>query len=111
VFALCLLGAASFAGIGLLVASRAKNTETANGLVNLVQLPMYLLSGVFFSASRFPDWAQAPLRFLPLTALNDALRAVINEGSSLPALWLPIAILAGWGLVSGGLALKLFKWV
>ncbi len=111
VFALCLLGAACFAGIGLLCASRAKNTETANGLVNLVQLPMYMLSGVFFSSSRFPDWAQLPIHLLPLTALNDALRGVINEGQSLAALPLPLFTLGVWGFVSGFLALKLFRWV
>jgi ABC-2 type transport system permease protein len=111
VFALCLLGAGSFAGVGLLAASRAKNTETANGLVNLVQLPMYLLSGVFFSASRFPEWAQAPIHLLPLTALNDALRGVINEGLALPSLWGPIAVMAVWGILSGGIALRIFKWV
>ncbi len=111
VFTLCLIGAASFAGIGLLVASRAKNTETANGLVNLVQLPMYLVSGVFFSASRFPAWAQVPIRFLPLTALNDALRGMINEGLGLAGVGLPLLVLAGWGLLSGAVALKIFKWV
>jgi ABC-2 type transport system permease protein len=111
VFGLCLLGAACFAGIGLLCASRAKNTETANGLVNLVQLPMFLLSGVFFSSSRFPDWAQGPIHLLPLTALNDALRGVINEGQGLAALSAPVLVLAIWGLVSGGLALRLFRWV
>jgi ABC-type multidrug transport system permease subunit len=111
VFALCLLGAACFAGIGLLCASRAKNTETANGLVNLVQLPMYMLSGVFFSSSRFPDWAQTPIRLLPLTALNDALRGVINEGQGLAALSLPILIIVIWGFASGFMALRLFRWV
>ena len=110
VFGLCLLGAACFAGIGLLCASRAKNTETANGLVNLVQLPMYMLSGVFFSSSRFPDWAQAPIHLLPLTALNDALRGVINEGQSLAALSLPLLTLGVWGFVSGFIALRLFRW-
>ena len=111
VLGLCLLGAACFAGIALLCASRAKNTETANGLVNLVTLPMFLLSGVFFSSSRFPDWAQVPIHLLPLTALNDALRGVINEGQSLAALSGPVLLLAIWGLLGGGLALRLFKWV
>lgn len=111
VLALCLLGAGCFAGIGLLCAVRASNSETANGLVNLVQLPMYLLSGVFFSSSRFPQWAQRPIHLLPLTALNDALRGVINEGQSVGTLWLPIAVMLGWGLLSGIVALRWFKWV
>ncbi|HEY8534891.1 MAG TPA: ABC transporter permease, partial [Vicinamibacterales bacterium] len=73
----CLVGALSFGGIGLLVASRAKTVEAVSGLLNLVMLPMWLLSGVFFSASNFPDAMQPVIQALPLTGLNDALRAVM----------------------------------
>ncbi len=79
VLALSVVGALTFAGLGLLVASRARNTQTAGGLMNLVMLPMFLLSGVFFSSANFPDAIQPALRALPLTALNDALRAVVNR--------------------------------
>ncbi|HYG68741.1 MAG TPA: ABC transporter permease, partial [Anaeromyxobacteraceae bacterium] len=74
------LGALAFAGLGLLVASRARNTQTVGGLINLVMLPMFVLSGVFFSSANFPEKLQPLIRALPLTALNDALRAVMNEG-------------------------------
>jgi ABC-type multidrug transport system permease subunit len=79
-----LLGAVCFAGLGLLVASRAQKIETVTGLMNVVQMPMFVASGVFFSAERFPESLQPAIRLLPLTALNDALRAVILEGASLP---------------------------
>ncbi|MBV9948195.1 MAG: ABC transporter permease, partial [Myxococcales bacterium] len=77
----CLLGAATFGGLGLLVASRAENTQTAGGLMNLVMMPMFICSGVFFSTANFPDAMQPALRALPLTALNDALRVIVNDGA------------------------------
>lgn len=106
---LCLLGAMSFAGIGLLLASRTQNAETVSGLINLLLFPMTLLSGVFFSTARFPDWLQGPIRYLPLTALNDALRAVYN-GSTLAPSALPLAVLGLLGLGCFLIALKTFKW-
>ncbi len=78
--------------------------------MNLVMLPMWLLSGSFFSASRFPEFLQPLIKVLPLTALNDTLRAVMNDGASLWANAAGVAILCGWGLVSFLLALKIFRW-
>ena len=108
--AVALLGSLSFAGLGLLVAARAKTIEAASGLMNLVMVPMWLLSGVFFSADRFPSAAQPLIRALPLTALNDALRAVMLEGKGPAAVAVPAAILAAWGLASFAVALKIFRW-
>jgi ABC-2 type transport system permease protein len=105
-----LLGAFAFAGIGLLVASRAQNTQTVGGLMNLVMMPMFVGSGVFFSASNFPDALQPFLRALPLTALNDALRAVVNEGAGLPAIGSQMALLVGYAVVTMVAALRLFRW-
>lgn len=110
VTALALLGAFSFAGLGLLVASRARKVETVSGLMNLVMMPMFVASGVFFSSDRFPDVVQPFVKALPLTALNDALRAVILEGADLSSQLTRIAILAAWGVVSFALALRLFRW-
>ena len=109
-FALALLGALSFGGLGLLLASRARTIEAVSGLMNLVMLPMWVLSGVFFASTNFPDPMQPFIHLLPLTALNDALRAVINEGVALTAVSTEIAILASWGLVSFVLSLRLFRW-
>jgi ABC-type multidrug transport system permease subunit len=105
-----LLGSWSFSGLGLLVASRAQNSETASGLMNLVTMPMMGLSGVFFSASNFPGWMQPALKVLPLTALNDGLRAISIDGASIASLGLELGILAAWGLVSYVVALRLFRW-
>jgi len=105
-----ILGALSFAGLGMLVASRARTIEAVSGLMNLVMLPMWILSGTFFSYARFPDALQPFVKALPLTALNDALRAVMIDGSSLAQLGAPLAVVAGWGLVSFALALKIFRW-
>jgi ABC-2 type transport system permease protein len=105
-----LIGSASFAGLAVLVASRAQNNETVSGLMNLVMLPMFVLSGVFFSSAHFPDVMQPLIRVLPLTALNDGLRAVIVDGAGLGALGVPLAVLAAWGVISFGIGLRLFRW-
>ena len=110
VLALALLGSWSFAGLGLLCAARAQNSETANGLINLVTLPILVLSGVFFSASKFPHVIQPIIRMLPLTAFNDALRHVVNDGASIFSQGFPLAVLVGWGVITTALALRLFRW-
>jgi ABC-2 type transport system permease protein len=107
---ICLAGSASFAALAILVASRAQNTETVGGLMNLVMMPMFVLSGVFFSASHFPSLMQPLIGALPLTALNDGLRAVIVDGAGLTALGGPLVVLGVWGVVSFLLGLRLFRW-
>jgi ABC transporter DrrB family efflux protein len=104
------IGAFSFAGIGLLVASRAKTVEAVSGLMNLVMLPMWILSGVFFSYARFPEAMQPFVRALPLTALNDALRGVIVDGTALTGIATPLGIVVAWGAVSFLVAVKIFRW-
>jgi ABC-type multidrug transport system permease subunit len=105
-----LLGGASFAGVGLLVASRAQTIETASGLMNLVMLPMWILSGVFFSSERFPEAVQPFINLLPLTALNQLLRGIMLEGQSLAGLWPQVAILAAYGTLTFAIALRVFRW-
>lgn len=109
-FVVAAVGGLSFAGIGMLAASRAQKLETISGLMNLIMLPMWLLSGVFFSASRFPDIMQPFIQALPLTQLNDALRAVMLEGATLWAIKIPLLILVAWGLTCFTLALRWFRW-
>jgi ABC-type multidrug transport system permease subunit len=111
VAALIVLGAMTFSGLGLLVACRAQTLETISGLMNLVMLPMWMLSGIFFSSERFPDVVQPIIRALPLTPLNSALRAVFLEGADLVSQWDRIAILMAWTVVSFALALRWFRWV
>jgi ABC-2 type transport system permease protein len=105
-----LAGAFAFAGIGLLFGCRTEKTETASGLINSVMLPMYLLSGVFFSSERFPDEIQPLIQMLPLTALNDALREVMLEGGGLAEVAGHLVLLAAWALITFTLALRWFRW-
>jgi ABC-type multidrug transport system permease subunit len=105
-----LVGAMTFAGMGLLVAARPRSIEAVSGWMNFVMLPMWLLSGSFFSYARFPEILHPFIRALPLTALNDALRSVMNEGAPLPDSLTELTVLAAWGVISFLLALKMFRW-
>jgi ABC-2 type transport system permease protein len=105
-----LVGATAFSGIGLLIACRANKTETVSGLMNLVMLPMWLLSGTFFSSRRFPDVAQPFIQALPLTQVNDALREVMLEGASITTVAWRLLILAAYGVVCFLVALRYFRW-
>jgi ABC-2 type transport system permease protein len=104
------LGSLTFGGVGLLTASRAQKIESISGLINLVMMPMWIFSGVFFSYERFPAVIHPLIKVLPLTALNDALRASILEGTPLTHQWPRLLILALWGGISFALALKWFRW-
>jgi ABC-2 type transport system permease protein len=104
------LGAVTFSGLGLLIASRAKTIEAVSGLMNVVMVPMWIFSGIFFSSERFPAAAQPYILAMPLTALIRALRAVMLEGATLGSQWLMLAILAAWATVTFILALRWFRW-
>ena len=104
------IGAIAFGGLGLLTASRAQKIESVSGLINIVMMPMWIFSGVFFSYERFPAAVQPFIKALPLTALNDALRATILEGSSLFSQSGRILVLALWGGISFLVALRWFRW-
>jgi ABC-type multidrug transport system permease subunit len=108
--AICLLGALAFVALGLLIASRPKTIEGASGLMNLAIVPMWIFSGVFFSSENFPNAVQPFIQALPLTALNDALRANMLRGAGLEVVGPEIAIILAWTIVSFVLALRLFRW-
>jgi ABC-2 type transport system permease protein len=105
-----LVGALAFSGLGLLTAARPRTIEGVSGIMNLVMVPMWVLSGIFFSTERFPAALQPLVKALPLTALNDALRKVMLEGAGFTALGPQLLNLALWGAISFVLALKLFRW-
>jgi ABC-type multidrug transport system permease subunit len=105
-----LLGALAFGGLGLLLASRPRTIEGVSGLMNLAMLPMWVLSGVFFSSENFPDLMQPFIRALPLTMLNEALRGVMLDGASVAALWPQTAGLILWGIGCFAVAVKIFRW-
>ena len=110
ILAIGTIGSLGFSGLGLLTASRAQKIESVSGLINLVMMPMWIFSGVFFSYERFPAAIQPFIKALPLTALNDALRATILEGASFSAQSGRLLVLALWGGVSFVLALRWFRW-
>jgi len=104
------LGATCFSGLGLLAASRARTSEGVSGIINVIMMPMLILSGVFFSVERFPDAAQLFIRALPLTAVNDALRAVYNDGSGLLAVLPELGVVTLWTFGAFFAALRIFRW-
>jgi ABC-2 type transport system permease protein len=104
------IGSLTFGGVGLLTASRAQKIESVSGLINLVMMPMWIFSGVFFSYERFPAVIHPLIKALPLTALNDALRASILEGTPLFHQWPRLLVMVLWGGISFALALKWFRW-
>lgn len=106
----CLVGGAAFAGLGLLLASRAKTLEAISGLMNIVMIPMWICSGVFFSYERFPDAVLPLIRALPLTALNDALRAVMNDGLGIVEVAPQLLNLIAWTVATYVVGLKIFRW-
>jgi ABC-type multidrug transport system permease subunit len=105
-----LIGSVAFGAFGLMLGSRVRTFEAASGLMNVAMLPMWLLSGVFFSASNFPDAVQPAIQALPLTALVDALRAVVLEGATVWAVRSELLLLAVWTVVPFAIALRIFKW-
>jgi ABC-type multidrug transport system permease subunit len=107
---LCVLTSLVFSALGLLVASRARTMEAVSGLMNLVMLPMWILSGVFFSASRFPAVIQPLVRALPLTAAIDAMRGNMLQGLSMAQMLSPLAILLAWFIVPFAISLRIFRW-
>jgi ABC-type multidrug transport system permease subunit len=108
--AVAVLGALTFAGLGILVAARAKTIEGVSGLMNLVMVPMWIFSGVFFAYSNFPESIQVFAKVLPLTALNDALRAVMLDGASLAGISGLMGVLGLWSVLSFVVALRVFRW-
>ena len=107
---LCIVGGFAFSGLGLLTASRARTIEAASGLMNLIMMPMWLCSGVFFSYERFPDAVKPLIKALPLTLLNDALRGVMNDAMTLAQIGPKMLWLVVWGVVTFSVGVKIFRW-
>ncbi len=108
--AICALSALAFGGLGLLIAARPRTIEGVSGWMNLVQLPMWILSGVFFSSENFPRAFQPFIKALPLTATNDALRATMLRGATLPLVAAQLGVLVVWTVVCFAIALRIFRW-
>ena len=108
--ATCVIATLAFSAVGLLIASRVRTIEAASGLMNLSMVPMWILSGVFFSSQRFPDLVQPIIKALPLTAVIDALRGNMLQGAGFAQMAPQAAVLGAWLVVCFGLALRLFRW-
>jgi ABC-2 type transport system permease protein len=108
--AVTLIGALSFGALALLIAARPRTIEAVSGWMNVVMMPMWVLSGVFFSSAHFPAVAQPFIRALPLTALNEGLRRVMLDGASMTALGPQLGVLSAWGAICFVVALKVFRW-
>ena len=107
---ICLTGALAFGGLGLLIAARPRTVEGASGLMNLVMLPMWVFSGVFFASTNFPSVMQPFIKALPLTAVNNALRANMLEGAGFAQVWPELAVISAWLVVCFAVALRIFRW-
>lgn len=103
-------GCVAFAGLGVLGASRVGHMQAAYGIVNALTIPMTILSGVFFSWTRFPPWLQVVVEYLPLTLLCDALRAISSEGAGFAQVAPKLAMMLAWGSVTGIVGLRIFRW-
>ena len=108
--AIAVVASLAFSAMGLLLASRARTIEAVSGLMNLVQVPMWILSGVFFSAQRFPALVQPLIKALPLTAVIDALRAHMLQGAALVDVAPQLGTLGAWLVLCFVLAMRLFRW-
>src|SRR5437867_3218836 len=106
----CIIGGYAFSGIGLLTASRVKTIEAVSGMMNLIMVPMWICSGIFFSYERFPERIKPFIRALPLTLLNEALRAVINDAAGMAQLAPYLLGLVLWGVAAFLIGLKIFRW-
>jgi len=106
----CVMTTLACTALGLLIASRVRTNEAVTGLTNLVVMPMWIVSGVFFSAQRFPEWAQPAIRYLPLTAAIDGLRANMLDGAGVAAILPQLGVLAAWAAICFAGALALFRW-
>jgi ABC-type multidrug transport system permease subunit len=107
---LFLAGNIAFAGIAVLISSRTAKTEVGNGWINAVQMPMMILSGIFFSYHNFPEWSIGAIRLLPLTALADGFRSIFNEGAGWMEILTPSAALSLVGVVCFAVGMRLFRW-
>jgi ABC-2 type transport system permease protein len=105
-----LLGSMIFLAIGYSIASWAKDENQAAPVANLISLPMMFLSGVFFPRDAMPDFLANITQFMPLTYIIEALRAVVNNGSSLTSLGPQLLGMGVWAAITFVLAVRLFKW-
>lgn len=112
-FSLCgiiLLGSLVFVSLGYLIAALVKTQESALPVVQIVNLPMMILSGTFFDVASMPSFIAPLIKILPLTYVNDALRQIMVAGTPLHSMTTDIAVMAAWAVVCLGITIRFFKW-
>lgn len=109
-FCLFVAGNIAFAGLSILISCHTSNTEIGNGLINLVVMPMMVLSGIFFSYHNFPDWSIAFIQILPLTMMADGFRSIFIEGAGIMDVAIPVVVMSMTGIICFTIGLKIFKW-
>ena len=107
---LFIAGNIAFAGISVLLSCRTSKTEAGTGIINAVQMPMMLLSGIFFSYHNFPEWSISTIKLLPLTALADGMRSIFNESAGFTEIITPTIALTTLGVICFYAGIRLFKW-
>ncbi len=105
-----LAGNIFFTGISVLISSRTANSRIGTGLINVVSMPMMILSGIFFSYHNFPDFVIPVIQKLPLTILADSLRSIFIEGAMVTDILPDFLILSVTGLILAYIGLRIFKW-
>jgi ABC-2 type transport system permease protein len=109
-FGMVLLGSLVFVDLSYLIAAFVKTQESAIPIINIVNLPMMILSGTFFSVANMPAFIEPVVKVLPLTYLNDALRQIMVAGTPLYPMTTDIIILAIWAIVSLVVTVRFFRW-
>jgi len=103
------LGNLIFLILGIAVAGRAPNSNTAASIANAVTFPMMFLSGTFFETSSLPSWLQEVVRFLPLTPLIKAMRKIAVDGDSITATGPELLLLVLWAAILFAVAARTFR--
>ena len=107
---LSVLGATLFISLGLAVSGVAKNEDTAAPLTNIIAMPMMFLSGVFFPRDAMPEFLAGITQYMPLTYVNEALRAVVNNGAGVASLGPQLLGMGVWAIITFVLAIRMFRW-
>ena len=105
-----LAGNIAFSGIAILISCRTANSRIGTGLINVITLPMTVLSGVFFSYHNFPDKVIPIIQKLPLTMMADSIRSVFIEGAGIAQVSLNAGILTTLGIICFAIGLRVYKW-
>lgn len=105
------LGTLMFLALGFFLAAVAKNEESAIAAANVINLPMLLLSGVFFPVNHLPKFIdQFLIPLIPLNYLADALRQIMVGDTPQHTLQINALALGVWIAILTAGAIWFFRW-